>query len=366
MISSFGRRSMSAALTVPLPLAWMPRMRGATSARSRSLSGACVRLWTVNSRWSRSNDGPCMPETERMSTFIASGLEFGRELIRAAGEQPHVGADRDEQRAEIEVAPRELLVRRQDPGRLAARADAADRVVDLRQNRGVRRLARVAEGGVEIGRSDEDPVDAVEPRDRLDLVDRRLGLELDQHAELLVRALRVVLDPAEPGRPRRAAHSAHACRRVARIGDGLARLVDRLDERDQQGLRADVEHALDRDHVVPGHAHDRMHGVRRDRLQLAEHHVELVRRVLGVDEEPVEARAGARFGAVVVREREPETDLQLTNNDGAFKQVGWQIHKLLRMRKKARILLTLTPLTGPSRLGARNGQPLACELRPTG
>jgi hypothetical protein len=42
---------------------------------------------------------------------------------------------------------------------------------------------------------DEHAVDALYSADRLDVVQRRLGFHLDQHADLLVRALRIVLDP---------------------------------------------------------------------------------------------------------------------------------------------------------------------------
>ena len=71
MISSFGRLSISFASTVELPVAWTPRTRGATSARSFALSGAfhsqCMVKFASNDAWSR----PGMFATERTSVFMA-------------------------------------------------------------------------------------------------------------------------------------------------------------------------------------------------------------------------------------------------------------------------------------------------------
>ena len=54
---------------------------------------------------------------------------------------------------------------------------------------GIGDLAGVAHRRVQVGRADEHAVDAVDRADRLDAVERGLGLDLHQHAELLVRTL---------------------------------------------------------------------------------------------------------------------------------------------------------------------------------
>src|SRR6266487_1868822 len=63
-----------------------------------------------------------------------SGLEFCRELLGLAGEDPDVGADRDEEAAALEPAPRVGFDAGEDPRRLARFSDAADRVVDDRHD----------------------------------------------------------------------------------------------------------------------------------------------------------------------------------------------------------------------------------------
>src|SRR5712692_6047969 len=109
------------------------------------------------------------------------------------------------------------LVRRENSGRLAALADAPDGVVDQRLDLGIGDLAGMAERSMQVGRTDEHAVDAVDRADRFDALERLLGLDLDQQADLLVRAPRVVLDPPEARCARGAPDPAHPAGRVARI-----------------------------------------------------------------------------------------------------------------------------------------------------
>jgi hypothetical protein len=54
-----------------------------------------------------------------------------------------------------------------------------------------------------------------------------------------------------------------------------------------------------------------MGAVRRQRLQLRQHRAHVVRRVLGVDQQPVEAGAADDVSGVRVRQAEPQPDLRL-------------------------------------------------------
>src|SRR6185295_11137742 len=101
----------------------------------------------------------------------------------------------------------------EDARRLARLADAPDRLVDHGLHFRVGDLAGVAERSVQVGRADEHAVDAFDRADRLDVVERALRLDLHQHADLLVRALGVVLDAAKARRAGRAGDAAHAGRR---------------------------------------------------------------------------------------------------------------------------------------------------------
>jgi hypothetical protein len=108
-----------------------------------------------------------------------------------------VGADGDKERAALEPMPRVGFVWRQDPGRLAAFADAANRFIDERLHRRIRDFARVAERCVQVRRPDKYPVDSVDCADRFDVVQRDLCLHLNEDTDLLVRAPCIVLHPPE-------------------------------------------------------------------------------------------------------------------------------------------------------------------------
>src|SRR5688500_17977334 len=75
------------------------------------------------------------------------GAEPRGELLRAAREDPHVGADGGERAPELDVATGERLVGGEDPGRLPAGVDARDRVLDRALHVGVLDVADVAERG---------------------------------------------------------------------------------------------------------------------------------------------------------------------------------------------------------------------------
>src|SRR5215213_9411895 len=174
----------------------------------------------------------------------AAILELRRERLGAAREEADVGADGDEERAEREPAPRRLLAVGQDAGGLARLDDARDRIVDPRHHLGMGALARKAERGVEVGRPDEDAVDALDRGNLLEITQALAGFDLHHDADLVRRLLEIVLHSAEARRPRRAGDAAQARRRIARVGDGVARLVGARDLRDEQRLHADVEVSL--------------------------------------------------------------------------------------------------------------------------
>ena len=99
---------------------------------------------------------------------------------------------------------------------------------------------------------------------------------------------------------------------------------------DQQRLHADVEKAFDQHHVVPRRAHDGRGRVGRSRLQLGDHVLQIIGRVLGVEQQPVEAGAGDDLDAVVGRQAGPQPDLRLSRFHAALELVDWQFHLLLR------------------------------------
>ncbi len=215
-----------------------------------------------------------------------------------ASDSTHVDGDGDEGGPDLDAAPREGGVRSQDAGGLARRADAAHRVLDRRDHVGVSGLADVAEARRQVRRADEDAVDAVDRGDLLEPVERLARLDLHEQAEFLGGPLGVARNPPEPRGSRQARHAAHTLGRVARRCDGGPRLVRVLHVGDQQGLRAEIEEALDQDRVVAGGTHHRRHVVGRHRLKLRKHGEWVARRVLCVEQQPVVARARRRLGGV--------------------------------------------------------------------
>ena len=134
---------------------------------------------------------------------------------------------------------------------------------------------------------------------------------LHQDAGVEVRVAVVVLNAAVVVGARRDRDAANAQRRIARGGDGLARLFGILHEGNEQGARAHVERALDDDHVVPRHAEDRLGRAAAHGLQLRQQRGDVVRRVLAVDDDPVESCAGKNLGRDGAGQAAPEPDLPL-------------------------------------------------------
>src|SRR5581483_2075835 len=102
-------------------------------------------------------------------------------------------------------------------------------------------VAEVAEVRREIVRADENPVDAVDLRDRLQMRERRARLELHEETHFVVHALEVVPDAPVTVRARRARDAAHPVRRIPQARDRALRLLDVLDVRNEERARADVE-----------------------------------------------------------------------------------------------------------------------------
>src|SRR3954453_13826563 len=177
----------------------------------------CLAFWPARD-WSYQITASSRPPS-------AAILELRRERLGAAGEEADVGADGDKQCAEREPAPRCLLAVGQDAGGFAGLDDARNRIVDPRHHLGMGALARIPERGVEVSRPDEDAVDALDGGDLLEVRQALAGFDLHHDADLVRRLLEVVLHPPEAGRAGRAGDAAQARRRIARIGDGVARLV---------------------------------------------------------------------------------------------------------------------------------------------
>ena len=193
----------------------------------------------------------------------------------------------------------------------------------------------VAEARGEIGRPDEDAVDAIDGGDRL------AGLDLNQQAELLLGVGRVAGDATEAGGPCQGRDAADAARRIAHGRDRNRRCLGRLHVGDQQGLGTDVEEAIDEDGIV-GRWPDDRGGVGCRCLQLRQHGQGIAWAVLGVEEQPVIAGAGEKLGDVGPGQRRPEADLAPARAQAGLEGVRRELHGPHSGRKE-----TPMPPSGP-------------------
>ena len=95
------------------------------------------------------------------------------ERLALPGEHARVAADGDEQAAELEPVARVGFDGREDAGDLARPHDPRDRVVDRGAHLGVPIVAEMTKIGGEIARTDEQAVDAVDRRDRFEVLRAR-------------------------------------------------------------------------------------------------------------------------------------------------------------------------------------------------
>ncbi|MNI77633.1 hypothetical protein D3C73_1339400 [compost metagenome] len=87
-------------------------------------------------------------------------------------------------------------------------------------------------------------------------------------------------------------------RRITGGTHRFTRLPGVLNHWDQQRLGTDVQQLLNHHRVVPRRAYHRLARIRRNRLQLAQHRLDIVGRMLAVDQQPIKAGAGQQFCTV--------------------------------------------------------------------
>ena len=169
-------------------------------------------------------------------------------------------------------------------------------------------------------------VDAADPGDRVELVQRLDGFDLDDDAQLGCGDPEVVRNRAVAAGALRAGDAAHAVGRVAGVGHRPPRLAGVLHEREHQRLRAGVERALDHHHVVPRHAGHRRRRRAGDGAQDVDHLRRVDRHVLHVDDDEVEAGAAHRLRGGRRGGHQPGAELALAGGDGVLEMIAGQVH----------------------------------------
>ncbi len=156
--------------------------------------------------------------------------------------------------------------------------------------------------------------------------ERGPGLDLDQQADLGIRLLEIVGHPAVAARARRGGNAAHPAWRISHGCNRVLRFLHVLDVGHEEGRRTDVEAALDQHGVVPGRPHDRGRGAALHRLQLRQQVGDVIRRVLAVEEQPVEAGVAHDVCRDIAAQAAPQADLQLAGGDRMLEGVAGEIH----------------------------------------
>jgi hypothetical protein len=93
-------------------------------------------------------------------------------------------------------------------------------------------------------------------------------------------------------------------------------------------LGADVEQALDDHRIVPGRPDDGVSHSAAHRLKFGEHHRQLVRRVLGIEQNPVESGVRKDFDHQMARQAVPQPDLQPAGVQRPLEGVMQSVHRI--------------------------------------
>ena len=167
-------------------------------------------------------------------------------------------------------------------------------------------IAEIAHRGREISRPEKDAVDALDRGDLREICQTLDRFHLYHDARFLVGTLKVALDatPARcPGGGAR--NTAVAPRRIACGSNDTGGLLGRLNHGHEDRLNPDVEILLEDLACAVYWADHRLNGVGSDCLQLGKDCAHIVRRVLRVEAEPVEAHAGQEFRDTGIHHADP-------------------------------------------------------------
>ena len=211
---------------------------------------------------------------------------------------------------------RQRLVWRENACGFARLDDAFEGVFNGGLHHRVRRVAYMPERCRQVGRADEHAVHAFHGGNRVQIVQRGLGLGLHQQADLRI-GLQRVGGVAAKRRCARTAHAADAAFTtvsiVLRVTHGphqCCGLGGGVYHWHQQGQHAQIKVLLDQHltYIAMAHGHAR-DGVRRrvggNRLQLVQDGAQVVGRMLPIDQQPVETGPSAHLGGVRIGQAEP-------------------------------------------------------------
>jgi hypothetical protein len=126
----------------------------------------------------------------------------------------------------------------------------------------------VTHGGSEIGRADEDTVNAIDRGDGIEIFIAVTGFRLGRLTQISALALVEIVGDGVPARGAGecAADTANAGFGITSGGDDGGRLCGGFDHGHEQGLDADIEQLLDEIGVADGRTHDGMGRIGRDGL----------------------------------------------------------------------------------------------------
>src|SRR6185437_13097042 len=222
----------------------------------------------------------------------------------------------------------------------------------------------------EIRRPDEHGINTLHRADRIDVLDRLGTLDLHADHDIVVADLMVVLHCPVTVAAHRHRHTAHAGRRVARRSHSPARLLGAFHTGDKEVVETGVEQALDDHSVVPLRTHEGRTAAVLERHQLQYEGADVVRRMLTVEEQPVEVCEAKDFGGDGIRKRYPAPEELLPGSEFTLEGVwkrgkGRFIHEISRSERGR--TLVVERLVGEQKLHTSNnshpnsGSRLSCQ-----
>jgi ABC-type microcin C transport system duplicated ATPase subunit YejF len=129
----------------------------------------------------------------------------------------------------------------------------------------------------------------------------------------------------------RAAHAAHTTLAIVlRIAHGLhtlRRLLGCIDHGDEQSLSTQIQILFDQGGIA--HRHPRygvVDGIGRNGLKLLLNALQIVGRMLAINQQPIKARHGAHLSAVTAGQAQPQANLGTVFSNGLFKTVDRSFH----------------------------------------
>ena len=206
------------------------------------------------------------------------------QLARRRPQQTLVTPHRDNAGALFEVAASVRFSEGENAGRASVTCGTGEDVAYHPLHVSVIGVAQMAEGGGKVGRADEDSVHAFDRTDAVEVFKAGPGLDLHQHANLIVHGGEVVRHRAIAVAALRYRYAPDARGRIPCCGYGAAGFLRGFYEGNQEVIESGIQQPLEDDCIVGRWSHNRCTRAILKCHQLRDQCDYVVRRVFGVEQ----------------------------------------------------------------------------------